>query len=230
MIIVIDGPAGSGKSSTAQTVADRLHIQYLDSGALYRTLTLLFLEYSEEQTTEVENLAGKLEDLLRKHEVSFEYYDQQFHTYINGTEVTGQIRNSIINNHVSDIASLPDARVVVNELMREGVKNRYFIADGRDLGTVVFPDADLKFYMVADVETRARRRWEELKGMDQETPYEEVLENIKNRDRQDMERAVAPLKQPEDAITIDTTSKTFDEQIELISSYITGHFKELEQT
>jgi len=230
MIIVIDGPAGSGKSSTAQTVADRLHIQYLDSGALYRTLTLLFLEYSEEQTTEVDNLAEKLEALLREHEVSFEYYEQRFHTFINGTEVTGNIRNSIVNNHVSDIASLPDARVVVNELMREGVKNRYFIADGRDLGTVVFPDADLKFYMVADVETRARRRWEELREMNQETSYEDVLENIKKRDRQDMERAVAPLKQPEDAIAIDTTSMAFDEQIEFISSYITGHFKELEQT
>lgn len=230
MIVVIDGPAGSGKSSTAQAVADQLNIQYLDSGALYRTLTLLFLEYSEEQTTDVKNLAGKLESLLQQHKVAFEYYGQQFHTYINGVEVTDKIRNNIINHHVSDIASLPDGRIVVNELMREGVKNRYFIADGRDLGTVVFPDADLKFYMVADVETRARRRWEELKTQDQETSYEEVLENIKKRDRQDTERSVAPLKRPDDATTIDTTSKTFDEQVDFISEYIRQKIKELKQT
>ena len=216
MIIVIDGPAGSGKSSTAQTVADRLRIQYLDSGALYRTLTLLFLEYSEEQTTKVDNLAGKLKDLLRKHEVSFEYYDQQFHTYINGTEVTGQIRNSIVNNHVSDIASLPDARVVVNELMREGVKNRYFIADGRDLGTVVFPDAELKIFMTASAEERAQRRFKELSERGEIVTYEEVLKNVQERDHLDTTRKDSPLVKAADAKEIDNSHLTLAGQFEKI--------------
>lgn len=223
MIVVIDGPAGSGKSSTAKAVTNRVGLQYLDSGALYRTLTLLVMDNAMDPDGLDSNV---LKELTAQNTITFEYRTGTFHTYINGEDVTGRIRTQEVSDHVSALAAMPQARSLVNALMREGVKNRYFIADGRDLGTAVFPDADLKFYMVADVKVRAQRRLQELEKQGETANYDEVLANIRARDQKDSERAADPLKKPEDAVEINTSALTFDRQVEIISSHIDHYLKQ----
>lgn len=212
MIVVIDGPAGSGKSSTAMAVANRLGIQYLDSGAIYRTLSLIYIRCERD----IEAFFNTLKDT----EIDFEYRDQQFRTYLDDAEVTDRIRSPKVSGVVSEVATNAEIRNFVNELMREAVKHDAFIADGRDLGTVVFPDADLKFFMVADVETRASRRYKELIEKGEEASLNEIRSNIEARDQQDSRRSVAPLKKADDAIEIDTTNLSFDEQVDRICDQV----------
>lgn len=212
MIVVIDGPAGSGKSSTARAVADRMDIEYIDSGALYRSATLLYLEANRDR-----NLFFKL---LKQKEISFAYRDKTFYVWIDKENVTDKIRQIKVSEHVSEVAAMPKVREFVNNLMRSAVKEGVYIAEGRDLGTAVFPDAALKFYMIADVEERARRRYDELKAADGKITFEEVKQNIKARDQKDSRRAADPLKKAVDAIEIDTTHSTFEQQVDKICSYI----------
>lgn len=207
MIIVIDGPAGSGKSSTAKKVAELLDIQYLDSGALYRAVTFLWLRTDKSDISEFfENLPDV--------NLETEYRNQTFHVIVNGEDITKDIRSQKVANHVSEIASHPKARSFVNQYMRKLVTNNTYIADGRDLGTAVFPDADLKFYMVASIDERAKRRYRELKNENHEILFEEVKSNLLNRDFRDSNRSADPLKKDANAILIDTTGKMFEEQIE----------------
>ncbi len=212
MIIVIDGPAGSGKSSTAKAVAKRMQIEYLDSGALYRALTWMFIQ------------AGKNEkaffELLSRASISFAYNDELFHVEVNGEDITSELRSSLVSNLVSQVASDSRTRMFVNNLMREAVTTGHYIAEGRDLGTAVFPEADLKFYMVADVEERARRRFEERKAAGDEVSLTEVQENIRMRDEKDSKRKADPLRKAEDAIELNTTEMSFDEQVQKICTII----------
>ncbi len=208
MIIVIDGPAGSGKSSTARAVANKLQIEYLDSGALYRTATLIYLEANRDEQAFFR--------LLDKKDITFEYRDQQFHVAINGQSITDEIRTPRVAEHVSKVAAMPDVRAFVNELMRDVVSNGVYIAEGRDLGTAVFPDAELKFFMWADLDERAQRRFDEQKDDNPDLTFEAVKENITQRDRQDSNRAADPLKKANDAIEIDTTRLTFEQQVDQI--------------
>lgn len=208
MIIVIDGPAGSGKSSTARAVADKLQIEYLDSGALYRTAALLYLEANRDQE--------KFFRLLNDKEITFYYEDQQFHVEIDGEAVTDGLRTPEIAECVSEVAAIPRVRAYVNNLMREAVLNGIYIAEGRDLGTAVFPDAELKFYMWADLSERARRRYEERKKDNPALTYREVKLNIAERDQQDSSRKADPLRKAKDAVEIDTTQLTFEQQVEKI--------------
>lgn len=206
MIIVIDGPAGSGKSSTAKAIANRLNIRYLDSGALYRAITYLWIN------------AGKPDkytffDVLSEVELKVRSDDFIFTVIANGVDISNKIREQRVSNHVSEIAALPQARDFVNRFMRELVKSDAFIADGRDLGTAVFPEADLKFFMDASIDERAKRRYKELKDKGAAVTFHEVLQNLKNRDHQDSNRKTDPLQRADDAIIIDTTGKTFDEQV-----------------
>lgn len=212
MIVVIDGPAGSGKSSTARAVADRMKIQYLDSGALYRTLTLIYLEAGRDEE--------QFFEILKEQSISFEYRNGLFHTYLNDEEVTESIRSEAVAACVSEVAALPQSREVVNRLMHEVIADGVYIAEGRDLGTVVFPDAALKFYMVADVETRALRRYREMKGQGMSPSFEEVKRNIEERDRKDSTRSEAPLRKAEDAIEVDTSEMEFEQQVSFICSRI----------
>lgn len=213
MIVVIDGPAGSGKSSTAKAVADELDIQYLDSGALYRALTLIYIE------------AGKNKDaffeLLNQQSVSFHYREGQFKVFINGKDVSEKIRSVDVTRYVSEVAALPRARTYVNDLMRAAVNHDLYIAEGRDLGTAVFPDAELKFFMIADVETRAQRRYREMKKRNPGITLKEVRENIQKRDQIDSQRKSDPLRKADDAFEIDTTNLTFEQQVRFICSKIT---------
>lgn len=213
MIIVIDGPAGSGKSSTAKAVADKMGLQYLDSGALYRALTLIYLESGCDKE--------RFFELVDKKSISFRYENHLFRVYIDGDEVTRQLREMEVSENVSKVASMPEGRRIVNDLMRSAVSENGYIAEGRDLGTAVFPDADLKFFMSADLETRTHRRYEELRLQGIETDLETVRENIRRRDRKDSQRSTDPLKKPEDAIELDTTNLDFEQQVQLICSHIT---------
>lgn len=213
MIIVIDGPAGAGKSTTAKAVAKKLGIQYLDSGALYRALTVIYLEADRDS----ELFFKKLENQY----ISFEYVNELFKVALNGEDITDKLRSSEVADHVSTVASLLKSRKHVNKLMREAVEQDHYIAEGRDLGTAVFPDADLKFFMKADVNERARRRYDELVAAGIETSLKEVKQNILERDYKDSQRKADPLKKADDAIAIDTTNLNFEQQVEQICSAIT---------
>lgn len=207
MIIVIDGPAGSGKSSTAREIADRLNIQFLDSGALYRALTFLWIRNQK---------PGKAEffEMLPDTDLKTEYKNQTFCVQANGEDITTDIRSHDVASHVSEVASWPEARAFVNKYMRNLVKKNAYIADGRDLGTAVFPDASLKFYMDASIEERARRRYAEMNSSDSGVTLNDVKANLRSRDHADQNRKADPLKKAEDAIVIDTTGKTFEEQVQ----------------
>lgn len=212
MIIVIDGPAGSGKSSTARAVADQLQIEYLDSGALYRTATLIYIDANRDQ--------DMFFNLLNQKKISFRYDDQTFHVEIDGLPVTDDIRSPRVAKYVSEVAAMPQVRTFVNNLMHKAVANGIYIAEGRDLGTAVFPDAELKFFMSAELEERARRRYEERKDDNPDLTFKEVKENIAQRDRKDSKREADPLKKAEEAIEIDTTDLTFEQQVNQICSEV----------
>ena len=208
MVIVIDGPAGSGKSSTARAVADRLQIEYLDSGALYRTATLIYLEANRDKEMFFR--------LLNQKKISFRYEDQKFHVEIDDKPVTEKLRTPEVANFVSEVAAMPRVRAFVNSLMRDVVLEGVYIAEGRDLGTAVFPDADQKFYMSANLEERARRRFKERQAENPDLTFKQVKKNIVQRDQQDSKRETDPLKKADDAIEIDTTDLTFEQQVNQI--------------
>lgn len=220
MIIVIDGPAGSGKSSTARAIADKLNIEYLDSGALYRTATLIYLEANRDKETFFR--------LLNQKKISFYYEGQKFHVAVDEQSVTDKIRTEEVTGAVSEVAALPRVRSFVNNLMREVVLDGVYIAEGRDLGTAVFPDAELKFYMSADLEERAKRRLNERKEENPGLTLKEVKQNIAERDLKDSKRQADPLKKADDAIVIDTTNLTFEQQVDKICFKIREVLKETE--
>ncbi|MEX2601481.1 MAG: (d)CMP kinase [Balneolaceae bacterium] len=205
MIIVIDGLSGSGKSSTAKAVAERIGINYLDSGALYRVATWIWLENGETEEAFLDNLSSN--------DIRFRYEDREFHVSVNGRDITGLIRSERVSAAVSTVAANPEVRAFVNAMMRQAVQEGVWIADGRDLGTAVFPNAELKFFMKASIDVRARRRYEELLQQGEMADFNSVKQNLAERDRKDMSRKADPLKKPEDAIEIDTSSKTFDDQV-----------------
>ena len=212
MIIVIDGPAGSGKSSTARAIAEQLNIQFLDSGALYRVATLIYLQSEKNRELFI--------DRLKESEISFYFKNKKFHSLLDGVDVSESIREMKVSNSVSEVASDPTVRAHINLLMRAEVTKDVFIADGRDLGTAVFPDAALKFFMIADIEARAQRRLAEMQAKGMDASLEEIKQNLENRDNADSSRKADPLKQAEDAILVNTSTLTFNEQVELIKKQI----------
>jgi len=213
MIIVIDGPAGSGKSSTAKAVAEQLNIQYLDSGALYRAITYAYISSGKSKRS--------FFDSLDEIQLAFEFRHKKFRIWLDNLEITSRIREFDVSEKVSDIASNPDVRKFVNKLMHEVTDDKIYIAEGRDLGTAVFPDASLKFYMIADAHTRARRRYDELKEQQKPVEFDKIKENIEQRDLKDSRRQADPLRQADDAIVIDTTEVSFEEQVAMIANRIT---------
>ena len=207
MIVVIDGPAGSGKSSTARAVAHELNIQYLDSGALYRAATCLFLKN--------EHSLPMFFESLHSAQLKFEF-NGEFQVTLNAVNITEAIRTPEVSAHVSTVAAMPKVREFINALMNKAVQHDVYIADGRDLGTAVFPSAECKFFMIADLETRAKRRHQELNSKGIQISYNEVLTEIKQRDRIDSTREKDPLKQADDAIVVDSSTFSFDEQVQYI--------------
>lgn len=213
MIIAVDGPAGSGKSTTARELAGRLGFQHLDSGAFYRALTLAALRAGIDPDRWPDLDRETLDGL----EVSSRPAGAGFRVLIGGDDPGDAIRGSEVNAHVSLMARVPAVRDWLLDRLREAGHSADSVADGRDMGTVVFPDADLKVFLVADLETRARRRL--IQEGAEEPGAREVLaeaDRLKERDRIDSERDVAPLRRAPEAYEVDTTALRFDEQIEAI--------------
>lgn len=215
MLIVIDGPAGAGKSSTAKAVARIAGIDYIDSGALYRGFTLLYLQYGQNKS--------KFFDVIETDILSFEFDRDKSKAFVQGNEVTEKLRSEIVSDNVSAVAALSEVRKRVSAFLKRAALSGNCIAEGRDLGTVVFPDADLKFYLTADIDERAIRRQKELLALSGEVDLEAVKENLKSRDYKDTSRKADPLKKAGDAIVIDTTKTTFDEQVNMVLTEIEKH-------
>jgi len=212
MIIAIDGPAASGKTSTARAVAERLGFRHLDSGALYRAVTWAALRKGipVEQWDRLD--AAQLDALG----VSAEPADTGFRMLLDGRDISEEIRDASVDANVSAMARVPAVREWLLGQLRAAARGADLVADGRDIGTVVFPDADLKVFIVAAPETRARRRLLQMGlPLDAETVAAEV-KRIEERDRIDSSREVAPLKRADDAVLLDTTHLSFEEQVDRI--------------
>lgn len=200
--IAIDGPAGAGKSSIAKAVAHEKGYIYVDTGALYRSIALFALENS----LEGESLVNSLDKI----NLSLEFIDGSQHVIMNNNDISDKIRTPEVSMNASKVSAIPEVRKFLFGLQKKIAAENNIIMDGRDIGTVVLPDADLKVFLTASAEERANRRYREIKDMDGVT-YEQVLEDIKKRDYSDMHRDIAPLKQAEDAVLLDTTGMTVDE-------------------
>jgi len=207
MIITIDGPAGSGKSTIARRLAEALGLAYLDTGATYRAITLKALSRGVGMEDE-----AALAELARSTDVKLIPSAEALDVIVDGEEVTRQIRSAEVSDNSHFIARSAAVREVLVRLQRRlGEQLGEFVAEGRDQGSVVFPGADVKFYLDASPEVRARRRYEEIATDGQEARYEDVLRAIIERDRRDRSRAVGPLIRPSGAIEIDTTDKTVEQ-------------------
>ncbi len=210
--IAIDGPAASGKSTTARRVAQRLGYRYIDSGAMYRAVTLKALELGIPTTD-----AKRVADIARHTRIEF-VSDRNGHQRIlmDGRDVTDLIRTHRVNQHINPVAANPQVRNILVKKQQALGQGGGVVMDGRDIGTVVFPDAELKIYMDASAEERARRRVKELHNRGIDVAYEDVFKEIQERDRSDTSRAVGPLKKAPDAVVIDTTRLSVDEQVAYI--------------
>jgi len=216
MIIAIDGPAGAGKSTVAEILAKELGFLYIDTGAMYRALTLRVLEENIDiKDTMRIILTAKNTNIDLKHTP-----DASFKIFLDGREVTKGIRQPRITKYVSDVAKIKGVREVMLGLQRKLGSENNAVLDGRDIGTVVFPNAEKKFYIDADFKERVKRRYEELKGLGQDVSLNDVEADLRNRDTIDSTREFAPLKKADDAIYIDTTRMTIDEVVEKTLSYI----------
>ena len=213
MIIAIDGPAGSGKSSTAREVANRLGFLHVDSGAFYRALTYALLAdgVPEDQWDDLDT------DRLDRLEVRGERGDDGLRIRVRGEPVDRELRTDRVNDHVSHVARIAGVRSWLLDRLRSLAEDEDVVVDGRDIGTAVFPYAGLKVFLVAAPEVRARRRLAEegVPEPDRDTLLE-AIDRLKERDRQDREREVAPLRAADDAVRVDTTALTFDEQVAAI--------------
>ena len=218
LVIAIDGFSSTGKSSISKVVADTLGLIHIDTGAMYRAITLFGLRNFKNEKQEID-LSKLLQNL---NEISLEFRENsgKLEIYLNGENVSKEIRTMEVSDNVSLIAKHPEVRARLVVLQRDIAEKQGVIMDGRDIGTVVLPNADYKFFLTASADERARRRFLELQSLGIETTIEEVKQNLIERDRIDSEREISPLKQAEDAILIDNTNLNKEETIDLILSYI----------
>ena len=215
MIIAIDGPAGSGKSTTAKLLADKLGFIYLDTGAMYRAVTLFLLK----NKINVNNTAD-VQKSLEKIDLSIQN-NNRFEVYLNNQNVTNNLRATSIDDLVSDISKILDVRNKMVILQRNFSSNKNIVVEGRDIGSNVFPNADFKFFLIADVIERAKRRLND-KQYEQSLTLSELVKKIEKRDKIDSNRLISPLIKVNDAIEIDTTSLTVEEQVTKIYDIIKG--------
>jgi cytidylate kinase len=215
LIIAIDGPAASGKSTTAKLVAERLGYNYLDTGAMYRALTLKALRQGVDGEDE-----NKLCQLASSLKLDFSVEDGRFKVFMNGEDVSQEIRIPQVSRMVSAVSRHPRVRRVMVGKQRKIGEKGGVVVEGRDIGTVVFLQADLKIYLDASASERAKRRMEELKGEGVNTSLSEQLAALAERDRMDSQREDSPLRKAEDAILIDTTSLSIEEEVEAVLDLI----------
>ena len=201
MIIAIDGPAGSGKSTIAKLIAEDLGLVYIDTGAMYRLVTLKALN---------DGILGNLDKIIKMLDnLNIDIKENGF--YLDDIDVSEEIRKPVVSENVSDIAAIREVREKMVDLQRKFSESKNVILDGRDIGTVVFPNADVKIFLVADAKERANRRYKELVAKGENVRIEEIYENILKRDEIDSTRKESPLKKADNAIEVDTTSKNIEE-------------------
>ena len=204
--IAIDGPAGAGKSTIAKAVAKELGFIYVDTGAMYRAIALYFLKNDVDTGSEaaIDNACGQVD-------VRIVYENGEQQVILNGENVSLKIRTPEVSLKASETSAIHKVRETLLDLQRELAKTSDVIMDGRDIGTCVLPNADLKIYLTASVETRAKRRYDEMIGKGMRADFDEVCEDIKKRDHQDMTREISPLKQAADAVLVDSSDMTIEE-------------------
>lgn len=215
-VVAIDGPAGTGKGTITKLLAKELGLVNIDTGAMYRCVTLQALRKGIHSIEEKE----KLIEIARNIEIQIENHNGNQQILLNGEDVTTEIRSLEVSKFVSPVSSIPEIRELMVNLQRKMAEGKNVIMEGRDITTVVFPNANVKIYLDADVEERARRRYEENKEKGMKTTFEETLEAVKTRDYNDMHKAVGALKIAEDAIVVDTTKMTIEEVKEKVKELI----------
>ena len=211
--IAIDGPAGAGKSTIAKRVSGELSFIYVDTGAMYRSIALYLLR-KDISATDVEAVKAALEDI----EIAIQYVNGEQHVLLNGEDVSGQIRTEEVGNMASKSSALPCVRAKLLELQKKLAREHDVVMDGRDIGTNILPDAQLKIYLTASVDTRASRRYKELIEKGTDCDLEAIKKDIEQRDSQDMHRETAPLTQAKDAVYLDSSDMTIDQVVEKIKS------------
>ena len=210
-IVAIDGPAGTGKGTITKLLAEKLNLITVDTGATYRCVTLAMLKQHISLGE-----ADKITKLLENIQIEFKKIDGKDKVFLNGKDVTMEIRSKEVTDFVSQVSSLICVRLKMVELQRKMAQGKDVIMEGRDIGTYVFPNANVKFYIDADVEERAKRRVEQNKQKGIQTSYEEVLANLKFRDQNDKQKEMGALKVAEDAIVIDTTHMSIEEEMQMM--------------
>jgi len=223
LIVTIDGPAGSGKSTTASILADRLGMMYLDTGAMYRAATLAVIRSGVDVEDE-ENVT----EVVRSISLDFKQKNGERRVYLNGEDVEREIRGQEVSRLVSPVSKYPGVRAILVRLQRRIGKRGGVVAEGRDTGSVVFPFAQVKIYLVADIETRALRRVRQLESMGLEPDFDEIVENIKARDEIDSSREHSPLVRPPGSIIVDTSGLTIEQQVDLIEKAVREEAGKLE--
>jgi len=218
--IAIDGPSGAGKSTLAKALAKDLNYLYVDTGAIYRTVGLSIFRRGIDPTD-----WDAVATVLPEMEIRMGYGDDGLqHMFLDGDDVTETIRQHEISDYASKVSAIPAVRAFLLEMQRKLAREHNVVMDGRDIGTVVLPDAGLKIFLTAAAEDRAERRYRELLERGQQTDYETVLRDIRQRDRQDTERETAPLRQADDAILVDTTGVDLDGSISALRDIIREEF------
>ena len=215
MQVAIDGPASSGKSTISKLIAKENHFVYLDTGAMYRVVTLAVLR----NKISIDDHEA-IEKLVQTIEIGFSMQDGKQSVFMNGEDVTDEIRSLEVTKNVSAVSALKEVRTRLVHLQREIAENHSIIMDGRDIGTVVLPQAEIKIFLVASVEERAKRRFVENQEKGIEMSYEELVEDIRRRDHIDSTRKESPLRKAEDAIEIDTTTMTIEDVVKTVTALI----------
>lgn len=216
IIIAIDGHSSCGKSTIAKAVAARFGYVFIDSGAMYRAVTLFALRHNliENGIVKEKELIGLLPEI--KIEFRFNSEKQKSDTYLNGENVEDEIRQLPVSQNVSPVATIAEVRAEMVRQQQEMGKNKGIVMDGRDIGTVVFPEAELKLFVTASPEIRAQRRFDELKAKGETVSYDEILQNVQERDHIDSTREISPLRKADDALVLDNSHMTREEQMEWV--------------
>ena len=210
--VAIDGPAGAGKSTIARLVAKEKGYIYVDTGAMYRGLAIHFLDRGirAEET-------DKVIEACKDADVKIRYEDGIQQVYLNGTNITGRLRDEAVGQMTSKCSAIPEVREKLLDLQRELARTQDVIMDGRDIGTCVLPDADVKVYLTASVKTRAKRRYDELAAKGESCSLDEIERDIEERDERDMNRKTAPLRQAEDAVPVDSSDMSIEDVVRTIA-------------
>lgn len=222
VIIALDGYSSCGKSTLAKQIARHLHFLFVDSGAMYRAATLYFIENNIDVAKD-----NEVNNALENIHITFKNIDGENTTFLNGRNVESEIRSLQVSGLVSEVSAISSVRKKMVELQRQMSSENGIVMDGRDIGTVVFPNADIKFFVTADPIVRAQRRYNELLSKNQKADLHEVISNLEHRDKIDTERADSPLRQADDAILLDNTHYDIDEQFSIVMDKIYNAIKGL---